>query len=227
MSKNLHAGHRQRVKDRYLAEGLDAFEDHQVLELLLFYVVPRKDTNELAHRMIKEFGSLAGLFEADARDISKRCKVSEHTGILISLIPSLSRRYFKGKWGDKPIINSSSKAGEYAVSLMAGRVYESFFVICLDTQNRVNHADMVHEGTINEAAVYPRLIVEVALRHQAGSVILAHNHPGGSVEPSGADVEVTKKIVLALDSISVKVLDHIIVAGDRFTSFAERGLLTP
>ena len=227
MSKNLHAGHRQRVKDRYLAEGLDAFEDHQVLELLLFYVVPRKDTNELAHRMIKEFGSLAGLFEADARDISKRCKVSEHTGILISLIPSLSRRYFKGKWGDKPIINSSSKAGEYAVSLMAGRVYESFFVICLDTQNRVNHADMVHEGTINEAAVYPRLIVEVALRHQAGSVILAHNHPGGSVEPSGADMEVTKKIVLALGSISVKVLDHIIVAGDRFTSFAERGLLTP
>ncbi len=226
MGNNVHAGHRQRVKDRYLLEGLDAFEDHQVLELLLFYAIPRKDTNELAHRMIKEFGSLAGLFEANAKDIARRCDVSENTAILISLIPSLSRRYFLGKWGEKPIINSSSKAGEYAISLLAGRIYEVFYVICLDTQNRVNHADMVHEGTINEAAIYPRLIVETALRHQASSVILAHNHPGGSIQPSGADISVTKRIVTALESISIKVLDHIIVAGDRYTSFAERGLLS-
>ena len=95
MSKNLHAGHRQRVKARYLSEGLDAFEDHQVLELLLFYAVPRKDTNELAHRMIKEFGSLAGLFEADVKDIVRRCGVSEHTAILLTLIPSLSGDIFK------------------------------------------------------------------------------------------------------------------------------------
>lgn len=226
MSKNVHTGHRQRVKGRYLSEGLDAFEDHQVLELLLFYAIPRMDTNELAHRMIKEFGSLAGLFEADAKDIARRCNVSENTAILVSLIPSLSRRYFLGKWGEKPIINSSSKAGEYSVSLLAGRIYEVFCVICLDTQNRVNHADMVHEGTINEAAIYPRLIVETALRHQASSIILAHNHPGGSLQPSGADIRVTKQIVTALDSISIKVLDHIIVAGDRYTSFAERGLLS-
>lgn len=226
MSKNVHAGHRQRVRDRYLSEGLDAFEDHQVLEFLLFHVIPMKDTNELAHRMIKEFGSLAGLFEADAKDIARRCDVTENTAILVSLIPSLSRRYFLGKWGDKPVINSSSKAGEYAVSLLAGRVYEVFYVVCLDTQNRVNYSDMVHEGTINEAAIYPRLIVETALRHQASSVILAHNHPGGSIQPSGADISVTKKIITALDSISIKVLDHIIVAGDRYTSFAERGLLS-
>lgn len=226
MSKDIHAGHRQRVKERYMLEGLDAFEDHEVLELLLFYSVPRKDTNELAHRMIKEFGSLAGLFEADAKDIARRCQLSEHTAILVSLIPSLSRRYFLGKWGDKPLVNSTSKAGEYAVSLLAGRVYEVFYVICLDTQNRINHADLIHEGTINEAAVYPRLIVETALRHQASSVILAHNHPGGSLRPSAADINVTKRIVTALESISIKVLDHIIVAGDRYTSFAEKGLLS-
>jgi DNA repair protein RadC len=225
MSKNVHAGHRQRVKARYLAEGLDAFEDHQVLELLLFYSIPRRDTNELAHRMIREFGSLAGLFEADAKDIARRCNVSENTAILVSLIPSLSRRYFLGKWGEKPIINSSSKAGEYAVSLLAGRIYEVFYVVSLDTQNRVNYADMVHEGTINEAAIYPRLIVETALRHQASSVILAHNHPGGGIKPSGADISVTNKIVSTLESISIKVLDHIIVAGDRYFSFAEQGLL--
>lgn len=225
MGKNIHEGHRQRVKTRYLSEGLDAFQDHEVLEFLLFFCVPMKDTNKSAHKMISEFGSLAGLFEANPKDICRRCEVSENTGILVSLIPSLARRYFKGKWGDKPVLNSSSVAGEYAVSLFAGRTYENFFVICLDSQNRVNNATLVHEGTINEAAVYPRLIVETALRHQANSIILAHNHPGGSMEPSNADIDVTKKIVNAAEAISIKVMDHIIVAGDKYYSFAEKGLI--
>lgn len=225
MEKKLHEGHRQRVKTRFLSEGLDAFEDHQVLEMLLFFCIPMKDTNDLAHKMINEFGSLAGLFEADPKDISRRCGVSENTAILVSLIPSLSRRYFKGKWGDKPALNSSSKAGEYTVSLFAGRTYEAFFVICLDAQNRVNYADLVHEGTINEAPVYPRLIVETALRHQANSIILAHNHPGGNLQPSNDDVDITKKIVAAVESISINVMDHIIVAGDKYYSFAEKGLI--
>lgn len=225
MEKKLHEGHRQRVKTRYLAEGLDAFEDHQILEMLLFYCIPMKDTNELAHKMIQEFGSLAGLLEADHKDVCRRCGVSENTAILVSLIPSLARRYFKGKWGDKPILNSSTKAGEYAMSLFTGRTYEAFFIICLDSQNRVNYAALVHEGTINEAPVYPRLIVEAALRHQANSIILAHNHPGGSLRPSNADIDVTKKISTAVEAISIKVVDHIIVAGDKYYSFAEKGLL--
>jgi len=223
MDKKLHNGHRHRVKTRYLTEGLDGFEDHQVLELMLFYSIPMKDTNELAHEMIREFGSLAGLFEAKPKDICKRCGVSESTSILVSMIPSLSRRYFKGKWGTKPALDSSSKAGEYTVSLFAGRTYEAFFVICLDAQNRVNYAALVHEGTINEAPVYPRLIVEAVLRHQANSVILAHNHPGGTLQPSRADIEVTNKIVAALESISVKVVDHIIIAGEKYYSFRENG----
>ncbi len=225
MSEKLHKGHRQRVKARYLKEGLDSFEDHQILELLLFYCIPMRDTNLLAHKMLKEFGSLAGLFEADPGDISRRCSVSDNTAIFISMVPHLSRRYFKGKWGEKPLLNSSSKAGEYAVSLFAGRTYEAFYIICLDSQNRVNYSDLVHEGTINEAPVYPRLIVESALRHQANSLILAHNHPGGSLKPSTADIEVTKRIAVALEAISISVVDHIIVAGDRYFSFAEKGLI--
>ena len=225
MDKKLHEGHRQRVKTRYLTEGLDAFEDHQVLEMLLFYCISIKDTNELAHKMIQEFGTLAGLFEADPKDICKMCGVSENTAILTTLIPSLARRYFKAKWGEKPILNSSSKAGEYAVSIFTGRTYEAFFVICLNAQNRVNYAALVHEGTINEAPVYPRLIVETALRHQANSLILAHNHPGGTLQPSKADIEVTKRIITALEAISISVMDHIIVAGDKYMSFAEKGLL--
>lgn len=225
MEKKLHEGHRQRVKDRYLAEGLDSFTDHQVLEMLLFYCIPMKDTNELAHKMINEFGTLAGLLEAHPGDITKRCGVSENTSIMVSLIPSLARRYFKAKWGEKPVLGSSSKAGEYAISLFAGRTYEAFFLICMDTQNRIIHADLVHEGTLNEAPVYPRMIVEAALRHKANSVVLAHNHPGGGLQPSKADIEVTKRITAALEAISISIMDHIIVAGDKYVSFAEKGLI--
>jgi DNA repair protein RadC len=225
MGKKLHEGHRQRVKSRYLSEGLDSFEDHQVLELLLFYCIPMKDTNELAHKLIGAFGSLANIFEADPKDICKRCGVSENTAILLSIIPSLTRRYVMDKWGEKPVLGSSAKAGEYAVSLFTGRTYEVFYVICLDAQNRVNHAVLVHEGTINETPVYPRIIVETVLRYQANSVILAHNHPGGSKRPSDADLQITKRIIAALEAISVHVTDHIIVAGDRYFSFAEKGLI--
>ena len=225
MVENIHKGHRERVRDCFMEEGLDSFKDHEVLELLLFYCVRQKDTNELAHRMLKEYGTLHDLLEAHPRDIARRCGVSINTATLISLCVPLARRYMKRKWGNRPVLNSSSRAGEYALSLFAGRVYEAFFAICLDSQNRVNHAALVHEGTINEAPVYPRIIVETALRHKANSVILAHNHPGGSLKPSVADIEVTKKIYSALLPISIRVVDHIIIAGERYTSFAEQGIM--
>jgi DNA repair protein RadC len=225
MADKLHEGHRERVKNRFLAEGLDNFADHQILELLLFYCIPLRDTNDLAHKLLNEFGSLAGLFEASPEEICKRCKVKTNTAVLLSLIPSLARRYFTGKWGEKPLLSSSAKAGEYVISLFVGRTYEAFYLLCLNAQNRVNYAALVHEGTINEAPVYPRLIVETALRHQASAVILAHNHPGGSLRPSGADKEVTERIVTALGAISIQVADHIIVAGEEYYSFMEHGLL--
>lgn len=221
----MHEGHRDRLKNRFLTEGLDGFEQHQILELLLFYVIPRRDTNPLAHQLLEKYGSLASVLEADPKDLASMTGIGNNTALLLSIIPSLARIYFKDKWGEKPVLNSSSKAGEYAVSLFAGRNYEVFYVICMDAQNRVNFAALVHEGTINEAPVYPRLIVETALRHQANSVILAHNHPGGSLKPSSADIEVTKRISSALGAIAINVVDHIIVAGSGYASFTEKGLL--
>lgn len=225
MGDKLHTGHRKRVRERFLKEGLDAFEDHQVLELLLFYSIPYRDTNELAHRLIKKYGSLSGVFEADPMDLMSTPGVGYNTAVFLSLIPSVARIYFRDRWGNKVVLNSSAKAGEYAISLFAGRPYEVFYVISLDAQNRVNHATLVHEGTINEAPVYPRTIVEAALRHKAANVIIAHNHPGGSLNPSRADIEVTKKISKVLAGISIKVVDHIIVAGGKYLSFAEKGLM--
>jgi len=221
----VHEGHRKRLKMRFLKEGLDSFEPHQVLELLLFYSIPRKDTNELAHKLLERYGSLSGVFDADIKDIVKVPGIGENTAFLLNLIPHLARRYHNDKWGPKPELNSSTKAGNYAISLFAGRNYEAFFIICLDAQNRVNYSELVHEGTINEAPVYPRLLVEAAIRHKANSVILAHNHPGGTLTPSRADIEATKTICTALESISIKVIDHIIVCGDKYYSFAENGRL--
>jgi len=204
---------------------LDNFEPHQVLELILFYSIPRKDTNEIAHELLNKYGSISRVFEADIGDLMKTPGIGENSAFILSMIPSLARRYFKDKWGTKPVIDSSTTAGQYAVSLFAGRMYEAFYLICLDSQNRVNFPELIQEGTINESPVYPRLIVEAALRHQSNSVILAHNHPGGSMKPSQADIEVTDRIRIALEAISIHVIDHIIVAGDKYVSFAEKGLL--
>jgi DNA repair protein RadC len=221
----MHDGHRERLKNRFIFEGLDNFEQHQVLELVLFYCIPRKDTNEIAHELINKYGSISGVFEADYKDLAEQTGVGKNSALLLNLIPSLSRLYLKDKCGERPVLNSSVKAGEFIVSLFAGRIYEAFYVICLDAQNKVNHAALVHEGTINEAPIYPRIIVETALRHQANSVILAHNHPGGSLRASSADIEATKRIKSALEGISIKVVDHIISAGSKYLSLAEEGLL--
>lgn len=220
----MHEGHRIRLKNRFLEEGLDGFEDHQILELLLFYAIPRRDTNEIAHSLIEKYGSLSGVLEADPRDLANTSGLSENSALLLSLIPSLARVYNKDRWGIRPILNSTAKAGEYVLTLFAGRPYEVFYLICLDAQLHVISSALVHEGTIDQAPVYPRLIVETALRHKAHSVILAHNHPGGSAFPSPQDVEVTQKIRSALEGISISVLDHIIAAEEKYVSCSEKGL---
>ncbi len=184
-----------------------------------------RDTNELAHQLLKEYGSLANLMESDSRELMNRFHISEHIATLITMVPSLSRRYQLSRHREKEVLDSSTRAGEFARSLFIGYPYEVFQLILLNSKNQVNHACVVQEGTINEATVYPRVIVENALRHKAVSVIIAHNHPGGSLSPSAADISVTKKIKTALESISIRLMDHIIVAGDSYVSFAERDLL--
>ncbi|MDD4753065.1 MAG: DNA repair protein RadC [Desulfitobacteriaceae bacterium] len=225
MRDRLHEGHRRRLKNRFLEEGLDGFEDHQVLELLLFFSIPRRDTNDTAHQLLKKFGSLTGVFDADPKDLAKTAGIGESSSILLSLIPSLSRRYSLDRWGKRPVLDGTAKAGEYILSLFAGRTYEVFYIICLDSQLGVIFPALLNEGTINQAPVYPRVIVETALRHKAHSVILAHNHPGGSTKPSQQDIEVTKRVKNALESIEISVLDHIIAAGSRYVSLAEKGLI--
>jgi DNA repair protein RadC len=225
-SDNLHTGHRARLRNRFLEEGLDSFENHQLLELLLFHVIPRIDTNEIAHRLMQRFGSLSAVLEADPKDVASVQGIGDKAAVFLSMIPQITRRYFHDRvLRDKPQLNSSETVADYLIPLMAGRPEEVFYVLCLDTQCRVIYPALVSEGTVKEAAVYPRHVVEEAIRHRAASVILAHNHPAGTAKPSQPDHQLTRLLVQALGPLDIKVLDHIIVAGDRVFSFAKEGIL--
>ncbi len=225
MTNNLHEGHRQRVRQRYIDSGLDNFEDHQILELLLFYCYPRKDTNEIAHKMLEEFGSLHALLEADPIQISKRCNVSINIAVLVSLIPPISRRYFYSKIEKVKAIKSSQMAGEIAISLFIGKTIESLFILCLDKHQKLIKAECVTKGNASQAPIYPEEIVKAALKYNTNYVILTHNHPGGALEPSSEDIEATKKIMKALKAVGISVLDHIIVADNKFYSLTEKKIM--
>lgn len=225
MQEPLHTGHRQRLKNRFLLEGLQNFEDHEVLQLILFYSIPYKDTNELAHQLINTFGSLSKVVEANPKDLEKVIGISEHSAILLSLLPHFFRKYMADRGKEKLSLDSSKKAGEFACGLYYGISYEVFYVVCLDAQHNLLHYEIVHEGTIDEAPIYPRLIVESALRHKAHSVILSHNHPGGTLNISEPDINATKRIISALAPIEIDVIDHIIIAGNRYISFSEQKII--
>jgi len=220
----LHEGHRKKVRERFKNEGSDSFNDHQLLELVLFNTIPRKDTNEIAHRMINAYGSLTALCDADPQDICNTCNVSENTAVAVSIVSALAKRYTRLKWNEqneKTLLNSPDKAGAYAKTLFVEKHYECFYLICVNSQNKLNYAALVQNGTLNEVPVYTRIVVELALRYKACSVILAHNHPGGSLSPSQEDINITKTITAALDTVGIKVIDHIIVAFDDYFSLKE------
>jgi DNA repair protein RadC len=224
--ENLHTGHRERLRKRFLEEGLDNFEDHQVLELLLFQVILRGDTNPIAHRLIMRVGSLSAVLEADPQDVASVEGIGEKAASFLAMIPQVTRRYFHDRvLRDRPKLNSSEAVEDYLIPLMAGRPEEVFYVLCLDTQCRVVYPALISEGTVKEAVVYPRHVVEEAIRHRAASVVFAHNHPAGTTKPSQQDHKLTKILVQALGPLDIKVLDHIIVAGNQAFSFAREGVL--
>jgi len=222
--ENLHAGHRARLRKRFIAEGLDAFEDHQVIELLLFFAIPRRDTNDLAHLLLRRYGSFSALLDADPVDLAQTEGVGEAAATLLSLVPALTRRYSVDRARqERHVLTTSERSAEFLVPLMAGRSEEVFYIVCLDTQCRVIVPALVVEGLPDRAHIEPRKAVEVALRHKAHSVLLAHNHPSGQAKPTTADHRITQTLVGAFGAIGIVVRDHIIVAGDDWYSFSRAG----
>lgn len=207
-----HRGHRNRLKARFLSEGLDAFAEHEALELLLFYGKPQGDVNPLAHALIRHFGSLGEVLEADPQALAEVPGVGEHTAVLLNLMPALFRYYCQNRYREKPVLAGVHEAIAACVPLFYGLNTEHLYMLCLNAQHRLLRTALVHEGTVDRVAIYPREVARIAMAAQAQAVLLTHNHPGGSLFPSEQDVQVTLDIVGVLRPLGIDVLDHIIVA---------------
>lgn len=221
----MHEGHRQRLKNRFLKEGIDSFEPHEILELLLFYAIPRSDTNPIAHRLMDEFGSLSRVLEADPSDLAKVEGINQHSALLLHMVPSLFRVYNQDKWSQRAVLATSRRAGEFARSLFGGRVRETLIVISLNKSRQVLNWKVVNEGELSETLLSQRVVVEEALQQKACGIILAHNHPSGTLRPSYEDQIATKDIQKTLSAMHIELVDHIIVAGEKYVSMGDIGML--
>lgn len=218
----MHDGHRQRLKKNFLDNGLSGFYDHNVLELLLFYTIPRRDTNELAHTLINTFGSLSAVFDAPYEELIKVDGVGDNTASLIKLLTPLYGRYLEDKHSNCTTILSTEDAGRYFTAKYIGNNnIETAMLLCLDNKGSVINCDIISKGSVKMAEITSRKVVEVALKNNSSSVILAHNHPGGVAVPSSADVDVTRNLVKMLSSLDIKLRDHIIVADQDYFSMAD------
>ena len=224
---SIHDGHRQRLKNRFREEGLDHFEEHEVLELLLYYTIPRRDTNPIAHELLNRFGSLTQVLEARPEELAKVPGMGDSAATFLSLITAVGRYYLVNRTMQETILPSIEKCGQYLVPFFHGRRNEMVYILCLDAKCKVLCCKEMGEGSVNSAGVPNRRIVETALGANATSVILAHNHPSGFALPSGEDVQTTRRVAMALDAVEIELVDHIVVADDDFVSLAQSGLYSP
>ncbi len=224
-NKNPHAGHRGRVKARFLEEGLGAFADHEVLELLLYFGIPQKDTNLLAHQLLEQFGSFRQIFEADYEQLRQIPGMTASAALLLTLIPQLSRRYIQTTEEMDGLLNSTDKIGHFFVSRFMGQTAEEICLLCLDSSCRLVRCETLSEGGVNGFEISPRRIVEVALQCKATNLILAHNHPGGTARPSSQDIRNTQALAPLLQRLRLELLDHFIISGEDYVSMMELGYL--
>lgn len=219
--KNPHQNHRARVRETFRKAGVDGMPDHNLLELLLFYSIPRKDTNELAHKLIETFGSLNGVFDAPYERLAEVEGMGESSALLLSLVPGICRRYIEGK-SDKKKINLTTPEAveEYIVKKYYGCKNEVFYMLCLDAVGNLINCCKLSEGNSGTVVVDKRIMLETALRNNADKVVFAHNHPNGIAVPSRDDLELTYNFSTVLSNVGIRLADHIIVAGDECISLA-------
>ncbi len=224
---SIHNGHRDRLKKRFREEGLDNFEELQVLELLLFYCIPRQDTNPIAHALLDRYGNLAQVMDTPAEELKKVPGMGEASANFLALIHAFDRRYLKSKAENNRILATIDDCGEYLMSCFKNQRNETVYLLCLDAKCKLLCCKKVGEGSINSASVPVRRIVEIALGANATSVVLSHNHPSGLAIPSDEDKLTTRRIALALEAVEIRLVDHIIVAEDDYTSLAQSGMYHP
>lgn len=220
---SVHKGHRERLKARFLETGLDTFTDVQALELLLFYAIPQRDTNPIAHALLDRFGSLSQVLDAQPEDLKRVPGVSDHSATLLRLVTDLARFYQVDCAQRTEVLTSLDACGAYLVPRFFGRTLETVFLLCLDAKCKVLCCREIGEGSVNAASISVRKVVEAALSANATTVVLAHNHPSGVALPSADDVQTTRRIAAALSAVEIRLIDHIVVAEGDFISMAQSG----
>ncbi|NOX20972.1 MAG: DNA repair protein RadC [Nitrospirae bacterium] len=221
----LYAGHRERLRSRFRETGIQGLQDYEALELLLTYALPRKDTKPIAKTLLNRFGSLRGVFDAAPQELMTIDGVGEAVAHYIKLIKGIFDSLLKEQIARRPVFHSPERVIEYLRFSMGGNKDEQFRILLLDNQNRLIKEVLISEGTVDQAHVYPRRILETTLQYKASGLILVHNHPGGKAQPSKADITLTEKIREVSNTLNIRLLDHLIVTTDSYFSFNKEGLL--
>lgn len=224
--KDVHGGHRIRMKKRFKERGLQDFEPHNALEFLLFFAIAQKNTNELAHHLLKTFGTFTNVVEAPMEELCKINGVGENTAFLIKLVPEITRYYLNDKYSVGTVLTSTQMVGEFLLPKYVGVPNEVVFIVCLNNKNKVIKAQAIFEGSVNAANISIRKVLEAAILSNAAGVVIAHNHPNGIALPSSADIDTTQKMETALKYVGIRLIDHIIIADDDFVSLADSGLFS-
>jgi len=216
-------GHRERLRTRFVVHGFDGFHDYEVIELILTYAIPRVDVKPVAKRLLKAFGTLAGVFDAPVSELSQVQGVGEKTAVFLTLIKQAELRYLASDLPGKSVFDRPDKVKAHLRFLVQGRGMECFGAIFTDQQHRHIATQILFEGTVDRTAVYPRNLMKRALELDAKGIIIFHNHPGGTPRASEEDISLTRRMTEACAPLDIKVLDHFLIAGAEVLSFKEKG----
>ncbi len=215
-----HGGHRQRMRERFMREKLRSFAPHEALEMLLYYAIPRQDTNPIAHRLIDHFGSFQAVLEADTKELSEVDGVGEQAAVLISMLLPLLRIYLTEKMLPRQAIRDYGQIDQYCGALFTGATQEQCYVLAFDSKLRLKGCEMLSEGTVASVEMNPRRLVSVLLKYGASGAVVTHNHLSDNASPSMEDVDMTHLLTDLLEKVQIRLYDHIIVAAKELYSFS-------
>lgn len=220
-----YGGHRERVKQRFAEQGLNGFSEETALEMLLFYVIPRRDTTPIARALLDRFGALVDVLDAPVEELAKIEGMGVNSAQYLHFLMAVYRYYFSQRSREDVVLDTVEKCGEYLAPRFLGRQEEAVFLLCLNGQCNPVGCKEISTGDICSASIPVRRIVEYALGVGATSVILAHNHPNGMALPSPQDVLATRRVAEALSTVEINLVDHLVMTHEDFTSMAESGML--
>ena len=219
-----YTGHRKRLREKYL-QSAQSLADYELLELLLTYSIPRRDVKPLSKKLIARYGSVSGVLNASTEELTTNEWLSDNSVALILLIRDLASKIFADEIREKDLFLAPKEVLEFVKAKLAGYNDEAFLIIYVNAKNRMENFEIISEGTVDHIVIYPRKVIKQALKHNATGMIIVHNHPSGESDPSSADIRFTESLKKAANAMEIKLLDHIIIAGNNYFSFLEEQIL--